>query len=246
MPRECEPRPCNRLTLWQWPRSPLLLCRYIQCRRRRRHLHCCRRCRLRCCRRPLSAAAAAAAAADSNADYDAPFSGIGTTGAAEFFPIKMVKDCFEVNYFGYYRSMQVRKTALTLPPSRRLSTLSQAFMPLLHESSMQPGSRRGRLVFIGACALENGVKSGIHTRLLCLLFWFFLAPAVITCFGAAFLFGNVTCIQGLEAEFRLLLLLFSLRAFYARFFTFLNISPVLQCFRCPANVTIILLPLPSL
>ena len=34
-------------------------------------------------------------------------SGIGTTGAAEFFPIDLVKNCFEVNYFGYYRSMQV-------------------------------------------------------------------------------------------------------------------------------------------
>jgi len=56
--------------------------------------------------------------------------GLGYTGPVEYMPMKHYRACFDVNYFGYIN-------------------VTQAFLPLLREAQSKPGSRRGRVVFIG-------------------------------------------------------------------------------------------------
>jgi NAD(P)-dependent dehydrogenase (short-subunit alcohol dehydrogenase family) len=56
--------------------------------------------------------------------------GLGFNGPAEYFPISMMKQQMEVNFFGYVRVVQ-------------------ALMPLLKKAVAKPGARRGRIVFIG-------------------------------------------------------------------------------------------------
>jgi len=56
--------------------------------------------------------------------------GLGFNGPAEYFPMKMLEQQMQVNFFGYVRVVQ-------------------ALMPLLKDAVSKPGARRGRVVCIG-------------------------------------------------------------------------------------------------